>query len=67
MTNVRKYTGQTADEVERMNEDFKKWIHELLARNSTNLLVMQVDWELRQLLSSKNSLMVLINQCRIRR
>lgn len=24
MTNVRKYTGQTADEVERMNEDFKK-------------------------------------------
>ena len=23
MTNVRKYTGQTADEVERMNEDFK--------------------------------------------
>lgn len=43
MTNVRKYTGQTADEVERMNEDFKKWIHELLARNSTNLLVMQVD------------------------
>lgn len=24
MTNVRKYTGQTAEEVERMNEDFKK-------------------------------------------
>lgn len=24
MTNVRKYTGQAADEVERMNEDFKK-------------------------------------------
>lgn len=24
MTNVRKYTGQTSDEVERMNEDFKK-------------------------------------------
>lgn len=24
MTNVRKYTGQTADEVERMNDDFKK-------------------------------------------
>lgn len=24
MNNVRKYTGQTADEVERMNEDFKK-------------------------------------------
>lgn len=24
MTNVRKYTGQTADEVERMDEDFKK-------------------------------------------
>lgn len=24
MTNVRKYTGQTADEVERMNADFKK-------------------------------------------
>ena len=24
MTNVRKYTGQVADEVERMNEDFKK-------------------------------------------
>lgn len=24
MTNVRKYTGQTADEVGRMNEDFKK-------------------------------------------
>ena len=24
MTNVRKYTGQTADEVERMNEDFKR-------------------------------------------
>lgn len=24
MTDVRKYTGQTADEVERMNEDFKK-------------------------------------------
>ena len=24
MTNVRKYTGQTADEGERMNEDFKK-------------------------------------------
>lgn len=24
MTNVRKYTGQNADEVERMNEDFKK-------------------------------------------
>lgn len=24
MTNVRKYTGQEADEVERMNEDFKK-------------------------------------------
>ena len=24
MTNVRKYTGQTADEVERINEDFKK-------------------------------------------
>lgn len=24
MTNVRKYTGQTADEVVRMNEDFKK-------------------------------------------
>lgn len=24
MTNVRKYTGQTADEVERMNEDFKQ-------------------------------------------
>ena len=24
MTNVRKYTGQTAGEVERMNEDFKK-------------------------------------------
>lgn len=24
MTNVRKYTGQTAEEVERLNEDFKK-------------------------------------------
>ena len=24
MANVRKYTGQTADEIERMNEDFKK-------------------------------------------
>ena len=37
MTNVRKYTGQTADEVERMNEDFKK-IDTRTAREKLNQL-----------------------------
>lgn len=37
MTNVRKYTGQTADEVERMNEDFKK-IETRTAREKLNQL-----------------------------
>lgn len=37
MTNVRKYTGQTADEVERMNEDFKK-METLTAREKLNQL-----------------------------
>lgn len=36
MTNVRKYTGQAAEEVERMNEDFKRWTPEPLDRSSTS-------------------------------
>lgn len=36
MTNVRKYTGQAAEEVERMNEDFKKMDTRTPRQSSTN-------------------------------